>query len=366
MHSVRAQVGEVDLRIGREIRLEAGVVGGLVGEVELLLDRVAEDLHRGAERHQPQRRDDALAGARQGDEDGAVVAHLVDDVRAPDLDRHDLAVAQLGAMHLRHRGGRDRLVVETAEHLVQRAAELGLDQRPHRRRGKRRHAVLQRGQLLDQRPRQQIGARRRDLADLDERRAELGAQPYQRDPGGARRRVRPAHRQPMADEDRPGERDGAGDLQRTAEQVEHRGCESYVGGKGKRVGEKTKGKETKGKRQKVRMIRPSSFVLHLSAFVLHLLVPLSYRPRREVPMPRHIDKPTRITAAGNKPKLIDEYVGRVNSSTAALSIAHMRSPGGWSEPRQRPEFTEYTVVLGRHAARRARRRHARRRAPARR
>lgn len=62
-------------------------------------------------------------------------------------------------------------------------------------------------------------------------------------------------------------------------------------------------------------------------------------------MPRHIDKPTRITAAGNKPKLIDEYVGRVNSGTAALSIAHMRSPAGWSEPRQRPQFTEYTVVL---------------------
>jgi mannose-6-phosphate isomerase-like protein (cupin superfamily) len=62
-------------------------------------------------------------------------------------------------------------------------------------------------------------------------------------------------------------------------------------------------------------------------------------------MPRHIEKPTRITAAGNKPKLIDEYVGRVNSGTGALSIAHMRSPGGWSEPRQRPQFTEYTVVL---------------------
>jgi quercetin dioxygenase-like cupin family protein len=62
-------------------------------------------------------------------------------------------------------------------------------------------------------------------------------------------------------------------------------------------------------------------------------------------MPRHIDKPTRITAAGSKPKLIDEYVGRVNSGTAALSIAHMRSPAGWSEPRQRPQFTEYTVVL---------------------
>jgi len=62
-------------------------------------------------------------------------------------------------------------------------------------------------------------------------------------------------------------------------------------------------------------------------------------------MPRHIDKPTRITAAGNKPKLIDEYVGRVNSGTAALSIAHMRSPAGWIEPRQRPQFTEYTIVL---------------------
>jgi quercetin dioxygenase-like cupin family protein len=62
-------------------------------------------------------------------------------------------------------------------------------------------------------------------------------------------------------------------------------------------------------------------------------------------MPRHIDKPTRITAAGNKPKLIDEYVGRVNSGTAALSIAHMRSPAGWIDPRQRPQFTEYTIVL---------------------
>lgn len=62
-------------------------------------------------------------------------------------------------------------------------------------------------------------------------------------------------------------------------------------------------------------------------------------------MPTHITSPTRIAAAGNKPKLIDEYIGRVNSQTAALSIAHMRSPGGWSEPRQRPEFHEYTIVL---------------------
>lgn len=58
-----------------------------------------------------------------------------------------------------------------------------------------------------------------------------------------------------------------------------------------------------------------------------------------------IPKPTRIVAAGNKPKNIDEYVGRVNSGTTAVSIAHMRSPSGWIEPGQTPEFDEYTVVL---------------------
>jgi mannose-6-phosphate isomerase-like protein (cupin superfamily) len=62
-------------------------------------------------------------------------------------------------------------------------------------------------------------------------------------------------------------------------------------------------------------------------------------------MPRHIAAPTRIEAAGNKPKLIDEFIGRVNSQTADISIAHMRSPGGWEEPRQRPDFTEFTIVL---------------------
>ena len=62
-------------------------------------------------------------------------------------------------------------------------------------------------------------------------------------------------------------------------------------------------------------------------------------------MPRLIDKPTRIEAAGTKPKLIDEYIGRVNSATPAISIAHMRSPAGWEEPGQTPEFDEYTVVL---------------------
>lgn len=62
-------------------------------------------------------------------------------------------------------------------------------------------------------------------------------------------------------------------------------------------------------------------------------------------MPILIEKPTRINAAGNKPKLIDEYIGRVNSGEAALSIAHMQSPAGWIEPGQTPEFDEYTVVL---------------------
>ena len=62
-------------------------------------------------------------------------------------------------------------------------------------------------------------------------------------------------------------------------------------------------------------------------------------------MPTLISQPTRIQAAGTKPKLIDEYVGRVNSKTQALSVAHMRSPEGWSEPGQTPEFDEYTIVL---------------------
>ncbi|MBK6579015.1 MAG: cupin domain-containing protein [Sandaracinaceae bacterium] len=62
-------------------------------------------------------------------------------------------------------------------------------------------------------------------------------------------------------------------------------------------------------------------------------------------MPTLIVAPTRVEAAGNKPKLIDEYIGRVNSGHEALSVAHMRSPGGWVEPGQTPEFDEYTLVL---------------------
>jgi mannose-6-phosphate isomerase-like protein (cupin superfamily) len=62
-------------------------------------------------------------------------------------------------------------------------------------------------------------------------------------------------------------------------------------------------------------------------------------------MPTHIKTPTRIEAAGNKPKLIDEYIGRVNSRHESISIAHMRSPSGWVEPGQTPEFEEFTIVL---------------------
>lgn len=62
-------------------------------------------------------------------------------------------------------------------------------------------------------------------------------------------------------------------------------------------------------------------------------------------MPKLIPTPSRITAAGNKPKLIDEFVGRVNSGDSQVSIAHMRSPAGWVEPGQTPEFDEYTIVL---------------------
>ena len=62
-------------------------------------------------------------------------------------------------------------------------------------------------------------------------------------------------------------------------------------------------------------------------------------------MPRLIDTPTVITAAGNKPKLIEEFAGRVNSGHGSVSVAKMTSPEGWVEPGQRPEFEEITVVL---------------------
>jgi mannose-6-phosphate isomerase-like protein (cupin superfamily) len=62
-------------------------------------------------------------------------------------------------------------------------------------------------------------------------------------------------------------------------------------------------------------------------------------------MPTLIKSPTIIEAAGNKPKIIQEFIGRVNSSTQKISIAKMTSPAGWEEPGQTPEFDEYTLVL---------------------
>ena len=62
-------------------------------------------------------------------------------------------------------------------------------------------------------------------------------------------------------------------------------------------------------------------------------------------MPRVINAPSVIEAAGNKPKRIEEYAGRVNSGHAEVSVARMQSPEGWQEPGQRPDFEEITVVL---------------------
>jgi hypothetical protein len=62
-------------------------------------------------------------------------------------------------------------------------------------------------------------------------------------------------------------------------------------------------------------------------------------------MPTLIEGPQRIACVGTKPKIIEEYVGRVNSGTTSVSVARMQSPAGWEEPGQRPEFDEYTLVL---------------------
>ena len=62
-------------------------------------------------------------------------------------------------------------------------------------------------------------------------------------------------------------------------------------------------------------------------------------------MPKIIKSPTIIKSVGNKPKIIQEYIGLVNSKTNDVSIAHMQSPGGWQEPGQRPDFDEYTIIL---------------------
>ena len=62
-------------------------------------------------------------------------------------------------------------------------------------------------------------------------------------------------------------------------------------------------------------------------------------------MAKKIHKPSRIKAAGTRVKIIEEYIGRVNTESSDISIAHMKSPAGWEEPGQKPEFKEYTLVL---------------------
>jgi mannose-6-phosphate isomerase-like protein (cupin superfamily) len=62
-------------------------------------------------------------------------------------------------------------------------------------------------------------------------------------------------------------------------------------------------------------------------------------------MPELIGEPSRVAASGEPPKLIDEYVGKASTGDTRLSVAHMRSPSGWAEPGQRPEFDEFTIVL---------------------
>jgi ethanolamine utilization protein EutQ len=83
-----------------------------------------------------------------------------------------------------------------------------------------------------------------------------------------------------------------------------------------------------------------------SCTLVSLVVTVSDQPNSEIRiMPTLIPQATRIQSAGNKPKLIAEYVGRINTHTSAASVAHMRSPAGWIESGQTPEFDEFTIVL---------------------
>jgi len=74
---------------------------------------------------------------------------------------------------------------------------------------------------------------------------------------------------------------------------------------------------------------------------------LEYRPEGERGriMPKLVESPSRVAAVGTPPKTIDEFVGRASSGDAGVSLARMRSPSGWSEPGQRPDFDEFTVVF---------------------
>ena len=164
---------EVDVGVPREVGGEATVVRRFIGEMDLRLDRVAERLQRLGQRHEPQRRHDALREPADEEQDRAIEPDLVENVGAAHLDGHRLTGgAPDGAMHLRHRRGSDRLGLEAREQCVERPAELALDDAPHVVEGEGRDLIAQPCQLVDQRTRQQVGACGRDLPHLDERRPE--------------------------------------------------------------------------------------------------------------------------------------------------------------------------------------------------
>lgn len=72
---------------------------------------------------------------------------------------------------------------------------------------------------------------------------------------------------------------------------------------------------------------------------------LSLKEKRGLQLAKKINSASIITASGNKPKKIEEFIGKVNSNTGSISVARMKSPSGWIEPAQKPEFDEYTLVL---------------------
>ena len=222
---LRMQAREPDFGVRGEVRREPVVVLGLRAEVELLLDRAAERSQRALQRDETQRRDEALEGAPEEQQDRAVEGDLLRDVRPPDLHRDVGAAGERRAVHLRHGRRGDRLRVERGEVRLERTGEVALDDLADPVERERRHLVPERRELADDRCRQEVGARGRDLADLDEGRPELVTDRDQRPPGRAEPGVAPGRpapetgpredRGPAPERDDPVERPEQ-DRQRTA------------------------------------------------------------------------------------------------------------------------------------------------------
>ncbi len=175
----------VDFRDDR-VLAEAAVALRLADEVELLLDRRAEFLDRARRGDQAERGRQPLEHPRPEREHRAVEDHLAADVRPPDLDRDVVARrAENRAMDLSDRARGHRRLVEVFVDLFERPAELLLDRASHEVERERRHLVLHRRELVEQRLREEVGAGREDLPDLDERRAEAVAEVEQRPARGS-------------------------------------------------------------------------------------------------------------------------------------------------------------------------------------